>query len=149
MLHRRNGLLASRVAVDMNVHLGAVRLIRRPPRRVGLDVEQIEAAIGPRTTAILAPNLIGNCPDWDVIRDIADRHDLVVIEDSCDCLGATLRGTPTGARSDMSVTSFAYRPVRSTQSSTTGLPRYVNGATSLTAQYAVEYAFVLSVASWR
>ena len=72
-----------------------------------IDVDAIEAAIGPRTRAILAPNLIGNCPDWDRIRDIADRHQLTVIEDSCDCLGATLRGTPTGARSDISVTSFA------------------------------------------
>jgi CDP-6-deoxy-D-xylo-4-hexulose-3-dehydrase len=72
-----------------------------------IDVEQIEGAIGPRTTAILAPNLIGNCPDWDVIRDIAGRHDLTVIEDSCDCLGATLRGAPTGERADMSLTSFA------------------------------------------
>ena len=72
-----------------------------------IDVDAMEAAIGPRTRAILAPNLIGNCPDWDRIRDIADRHRLMVIEDSCDCLGATLRGTPTGARSDISVTSFA------------------------------------------
>ena len=72
-----------------------------------IDVDAIEEAIGPRTRAILAPNLIGNCPDWDRIRDIADRHQLKVIEDSCDCLGATLRGTPTGARSDISVTSFA------------------------------------------
>ncbi len=72
-----------------------------------IDVEALEAAIGPRTRAILAPNLIGNCPDWDRIREIADRHQLKVIEDSCDCLGATLRGTPTGARSDISVTSFA------------------------------------------
>jgi dTDP-4-amino-4,6-dideoxygalactose transaminase len=72
-----------------------------------IDVEQIEGAISERTIAILAPNLIGNCPDWDVVRAIADRHDLVVIEDSCDCLGATLRGTPTGARAHMSLTSFA------------------------------------------
>ena len=72
-----------------------------------IDVDAIEAAIGPRTKAILAPNLIGNCPDWDRIRTIADAHRLQVVEDSCDCLGATLRGTPTGARSDISVTSFA------------------------------------------
>jgi CDP-6-deoxy-D-xylo-4-hexulose-3-dehydrase len=55
----------------------------------------------------MTPNLIGNCPDWDVIREIADRHSLQVIEDSCDCLGATLRGAPTGTRADISVTSFA------------------------------------------
>ncbi|HEV8296829.1 MAG TPA: aminotransferase class I/II-fold pyridoxal phosphate-dependent enzyme [Acidimicrobiales bacterium] len=72
-----------------------------------IDVDQIESAIGPRTKAILAPNLIGNCPDWDAIRSIADRHALAVVEDSCDCLGATLRRTPTGSRSDISVTSFA------------------------------------------
>jgi CDP-6-deoxy-D-xylo-4-hexulose-3-dehydrase len=72
-----------------------------------IDVEQIEGAIGPRTRAILAPNLIGNCPDWDVIRGIADRHGLQVVEDSCDCLGATLHGTPTGTRADISLTSFA------------------------------------------
>ncbi len=72
-----------------------------------IDVEQIEGAVGPRTRAILAPNLIGNCPDWDRIRAIADRHSLSVVEDSCDCLGATLRGTPTGTRADISLTSFA------------------------------------------
>ncbi|CAM9354650.1 unnamed protein product [Discosporangium mesarthrocarpum] len=72
-----------------------------------IDVDQIEGAIGPRTKAILAPNLIGNCPNWDDIRAIADRHGLQVIEDSCDCLGATLDGTPTGTRSDITVTSFA------------------------------------------
>jgi len=72
-----------------------------------IDVDQIESAIGPKTKAILAPNLIGNCPNWDDIRAIADRHGLQVIEDSCDCLGATLDGTPTGTRSDITVTSFA------------------------------------------
>jgi CDP-6-deoxy-D-xylo-4-hexulose-3-dehydrase len=73
-----------------------------------IDVDAIEAAISPRTKAILAPNLIGNAPDWDRIREIADRHSLAVVEDSCDALGATLRGTPTGTRADVSVTSFAH-----------------------------------------
>ncbi len=77
------------------------------PDTYQIDVDQIESAIGPRTKAILAPNLIGNCPDWDRIRAIADAHGLQVVEDSCDCLGATLRGTPTGTRADISLTSFA------------------------------------------
>jgi CDP-6-deoxy-D-xylo-4-hexulose-3-dehydrase len=77
------------------------------PDTYQIDVERIERSLGPRTKAILAPNLTGNCPDWDAIRAIADRHGLQVIEDSCDCLGATQHGTPTGARSDLSVTSFA------------------------------------------
>src|SRR5581483_8576603 len=72
-----------------------------------LDVEGLEAMIGPQTKAVLIPNLIGNAPDWDRVREIADRHGLTVVEDSCDALGSKLRGTPTGARSDISVTSFA------------------------------------------
>jgi CDP-4-dehydro-6-deoxyglucose reductase, E1 len=72
-----------------------------------VDVDAIEALIGAATRAILIPNLAGNAPDWDRIRALADRYDLLVVEDSCDALGATLRGTPTGTRSDISVTSFA------------------------------------------
>jgi len=72
-----------------------------------VDVNAIEEMIGPRTRAVLIPNLIGNVPDWDAIRTIADAHSLKVVEDSCDALGSTLRGTPTGTRSDISVTSFA------------------------------------------
>ncbi len=77
------------------------------PDTYQIDVDFIESLIGPDTCAILAPNLIGNAPDWDAIRAIADRHGLFVIEDSCDALGPTLRGTPTGTRSDLTVTSFA------------------------------------------
>ena len=61
-----------------------------------IDVTKIEAMIGPRTKAILTPNLVGNCPDWDAIRAIADRHGLLVVEDSCDVLDSYLRGTRTG-----------------------------------------------------
>ena len=77
------------------------------PDTFQIDVDAIEAMVSPRTKAILAPNLIGNAPDWDVIRGIADRHGLKVVEDSCDALGLTLRGTPTGTRADISLTSFA------------------------------------------
>jgi CDP-6-deoxy-D-xylo-4-hexulose-3-dehydrase len=77
------------------------------PDTFQIDVDAIEEMIGPRTRAILAPNLIGNAPDWDRVRAIADRHGLRVVEDSCDALGLTLRGTPTGTRADISLTSFA------------------------------------------
>jgi CDP-6-deoxy-D-xylo-4-hexulose-3-dehydrase len=77
------------------------------PDTFNVDVERIEGSISPRTRAVLLPNLIGNAPDWDGVRRIADDHGLAVVEDSCDALGATLRGTPTGTRSDVSVTSFA------------------------------------------
>jgi CDP-6-deoxy-D-xylo-4-hexulose-3-dehydrase len=72
-----------------------------------VDVSRVEEVITDRTGAILIPNLIGNAPDWDALRAIADRHDLPVIEDSCDTLGPVLRARPTGTRSTLSVTSFA------------------------------------------
>ncbi|HTH27385.1 MAG TPA: DegT/DnrJ/EryC1/StrS family aminotransferase [Sphingobium sp.] len=71
-----------------------------------IDEDAIEAMITDRTRAIMVPSLIGNLPDWDRLRAIADKHDLKVVEDSADTLGATLRGTSTGARSDISTTSF-------------------------------------------
>ncbi|MCB1271355.1 MAG: aminotransferase class I/II-fold pyridoxal phosphate-dependent enzyme, partial [Microthrixaceae bacterium] len=70
------------------------------PDTFQIDTDAIEAMVGPRTRAILAPNLIGNAPDWDRIREIANAHSLAVVEDSCDALGLTLRGTPTGQRAD-------------------------------------------------
>ena len=77
------------------------------PDTFQIDVTKIEAMVGPRTRAILTPNLVGNCPDWDAIREVADRHHLLVVEDSCDVLDSYLRGTRTGTRSHISVTSFA------------------------------------------
>ncbi|QZD95741.1 DegT/DnrJ/EryC1/StrS family aminotransferase [Qipengyuania gelatinilytica] len=71
-----------------------------------IDIDKIEEMIGPKTRAMMIPSLIGNLPDWDRIRELADAHDLKVIEDSADTLGATLRGTSTGTRSDISTTSF-------------------------------------------
>ena len=72
-----------------------------------IDANRIEEMIGPRTKAILVPNLCGNVPDWDAIRSIADAHGLKVIEDSCDVLDSWLGDTRTGTRADISVTSFA------------------------------------------
>jgi CDP-6-deoxy-D-xylo-4-hexulose-3-dehydrase len=55
----------------------------------------------------LVPNLVGNVPDWDRIRAIADAHGLPVIEDSCDVLDSWLGDSRTGTRSQISATSFA------------------------------------------
>ncbi len=72
-----------------------------------IDADAVDAAVGPRTRAILVPNLCGNCPDWDVLRAVADAHGLKVVEDSCDVLDSYQRGRRTGERSDIGVTSFA------------------------------------------
>src|ERR687891_157112 len=71
------------------------------------DEDEIAAVVEGLRGEASALSIIGNAPDWDRVRAIADRHGLQVVEDSCDALGATLRGTPTGTRSDISLTSFA------------------------------------------
>lgn len=63
---------------------------------LNLDVASLEAAITPRTRAIFCVNLLGNPNDFAVISAIAAKHDLVVIEDNCEALGATFNGRRTG-----------------------------------------------------
>ncbi len=82
-------------------------LVDVTPDTYQIDVERIEEMINKRTKAILVPNLVGNCPDWDAIKAIADEHGLQIVEDSCDVLNSYLRGERTGTRSHISVTSFA------------------------------------------
>jgi len=71
-----------------------------------IDCSQIEEMINDKTVAILAPNLMGNVCDWPAIREIADKHNLIVIEDSADTLGAIIEGESSGFYTDMSITSF-------------------------------------------
>jgi CDP-6-deoxy-D-xylo-4-hexulose-3-dehydrase len=71
-----------------------------------IDHNKIEEMITDKTVAILAPNLMGNICQWDKIRDIADKYNLIIIEDSADTLGAKLNAQSSGSYSDMSITSF-------------------------------------------
>ncbi len=71
-----------------------------------IDPNLIEDQVTEKTVAILAPNLMGNLCDWKKIKEIADKHNLIIIEDSADTLGATLDGKKSGHYSDMSITSF-------------------------------------------
>ncbi len=76
------------------------------PTSFCIDVNEIEPLITKNTVAILAPNLMGNICDWKVIKEISDKYNLKVIEDSADTLGATLNGRSTGYFTDISITSF-------------------------------------------
>ena len=71
-----------------------------------IDVKKIENKITKKTKAILVPNLIGGIPDWKEIRRIANKYNLMVIEDSADTLGSKIDYKPTGVFSDVSITSF-------------------------------------------
>jgi CDP-6-deoxy-D-xylo-4-hexulose-3-dehydrase len=71
-----------------------------------IDVKRIEEMITPNTKAMMIPNLIGNLADWGPLRELADRHELALIEDSCDTIGYLYQGQPTGQISDIVTTSF-------------------------------------------
>ncbi len=71
-----------------------------------VDVERIAAAIGPHTRAIMLAHTLGNPFDAASIADLARRHDLWLIEDNCDALGATLGGQLTGTFGHLSTFSF-------------------------------------------
>ena len=71
-----------------------------------IDANKVEEMITPRTRAMIIPNLIGNLPNWKQLREIADRHNLFVLEDSADTLGAEIDGASSGRFTDMSTTSF-------------------------------------------
>jgi len=58
------------------------------PKTLNIDPELIEAAITPRTKAILAVDVFGHPAEWDRLKEIADKHGLRLIEDSAEALGA-------------------------------------------------------------
>ena len=62
-----------------------------------MDVSKIEGAITPRTKAIMPVQLNGRICDMDTVMQLADKHDLVVIEDSAQALGATYKGRKAGS----------------------------------------------------
>ena len=76
------------------------------PQTFTMDVKQVEAAITPRTKAIIPVHLYGQCADMDPILKIAKRHGLVVIEDACQAHGAEYKGRRAGSMGDMGCFSF-------------------------------------------
>jgi len=71
-----------------------------------IDVGQLEQAIGPRTRAIMVAHTLGNPFDLGVVMEVARRHDLFVVEDCCDALGAKYNGKQVGTFGDLGTLSF-------------------------------------------
>ena len=88
----QNGL----VPVFVDVTLGTYDVVE----------EQIEAAIGPKTKAIMLAHTLGNPFNLDFIKAICEKHGLWLIEDNCDALGSLYKGKRTGSFGDVSTLSF-------------------------------------------
>ena len=71
-----------------------------------VDVTQLEQALSPRTRALIFAHTLGNPFDLDAVKAFATHHDLWLIEDSCDAVGAKYGGRKVGTFGDLATTSF-------------------------------------------
>lgn len=71
-----------------------------------IKIDQIEAAITPKTKAIMMAHTLGNPFNLDVVMALAKKYKLWLIEDDCDSLGATYKGKKTGTFGDLATLSF-------------------------------------------
>lgn len=76
------------------------------PRTYNLDPQLLEAAITPRTKAIIPVSLYGQCADYDAINAIAAKHGIPVIEDAAQSFGATYKGKRSCNLTTIACTSF-------------------------------------------
>jgi len=75
---------------------------------LNIDVNKIEKAITPNTSAIFAVNLLGNPNDFNKLKQICDKHKLVLIEDNCESLGAKFENKHTGTIGQLGTFSFFF-----------------------------------------
>jgi perosamine synthetase len=78
------------------------------PLTLNLDPSAVEALITPKTKAIVAVDMFGFPCELDPLRALAERHDLVLIEDACESLGAEYKGAPLGSHGPSA--AFAFYP---------------------------------------
>jgi CDP-6-deoxy-D-xylo-4-hexulose-3-dehydrase len=71
-----------------------------------LDVSQLEAAVSPRTRALMFAHTLGNPADMAAVMEFVRRHDLLLVEDTCDALGATWDGRQVGSFGNAATLSF-------------------------------------------
>jgi perosamine synthetase len=76
------------------------------PDTLDIDVNRVEDAITPRTKAIIAVDVFGQPAAWGPLRELADRHNLWLIEDSAESIGAEYRGRRAGGLGDAGIFSF-------------------------------------------
>lgn len=81
-------------------------IVDADPQTGNLDLGALEAALSPRTRAVMSAHTLGSPYRADLVREFADSHGLWFIEDNCDALGADIEGRPTGSFGNLSSLSF-------------------------------------------
>ncbi len=87
---------------------GAIPLVVDVDETITIDPKAIEAAIGPRTRAVVPVHMWGAACDMDAIMAIAGRHDLIVVEDACQGVGGSYKGRKLGSIGHIGAFSFNY-----------------------------------------
>lgn len=80
------------------------------PDTLLVDLAAVESAVSRRTRAILAVDYAGHPCDYDALRQIAERHGLLLLADACHALGGSYRARPVGSLADAS--TFSFHPVK-------------------------------------
>ncbi|HEV2740916.1 MAG TPA: lipopolysaccharide biosynthesis protein RfbH [Candidatus Elarobacter sp.] len=75
-------------------------------RTYNADLAQLERALSPKTRAVIIAHTLGNPYDPETVRDFCRAHDLWMIEDTCDAVGATWNGQQVGTFGDLATISF-------------------------------------------
>ena len=88
------------------------------PKTFNMNVSQIEAAITPKTKAILPVQLYGLCCDMSAIMSIAKKHNLIVIEDACQAHGSEFKGKRAGS---FGTGTFSFYPTKNMTSAEGGM----------------------------
>ena len=73
-----------------------------------MDVDKVEAAINSKTKAIFAVNLLGNPANLIELKQLAQRYNLILLEDNCESLGASILSQRTGSFGLASSHSFFF-----------------------------------------
>ena len=84
-------------AVSAIVHTGAKPILVDVGKDYNLDMSAVERAVTPRTKAVMPTHLNGRVCDMERMMSIAEEHDLVIIEDAAQALGATFKGKQAGS----------------------------------------------------
>ncbi|MGB2685025.1 MAG: aminotransferase class V-fold PLP-dependent enzyme, partial [Olleya sp.] len=92
----------------LSQHNLKLKFIDIDAKTLNMDVTQVEAAITPNTKAIFAVNLLGNPNDFDALNSICKKHNLILLEDNCESMGAFYKGKAAGTIGEMGTFSTFY-----------------------------------------
>lgn len=88
--------------------LGAIPVLVDVDDTLTLDPEAVAKAISPKTKVIMPVHMCGSMADLQALKDIADKHKLLLIEDACQAIGGSYQGKALGSYGDLGCFSFDY-----------------------------------------